>query len=447
MKHHHAAPDGCPPQERLRAPDGRLNPGWRSTFGAAAALSVGASTTTVLCFGVFVPYLHRAFGWGFGAIALAATLISIAVMVASPIQGMLVDRLGARRIILVSIPLYGAGYAMLSQLSGDIRQFYLLWVLVPLLGFGVWPSGYIKVVSGWFEQRLGLAIGVANVGIGVGAVLLPALIGATAAHFGWRAAYVVIGVLSVVVAWPCAWYFVHERARPATQHDRAAGAAVAPGLTLAQAWLDASFWKIALAFLLLGGCSTAVLVNQVAILVDNGSSIAVAVTLQSVVGVATLVARLAIGWLLDRVPVKLVMPVLALCGAGAMLLYAGGASGLSAAPCAVFIGVMVGAEFSVLGYALRRYCGPRALGSLFGSVFAVFQLGAAGGTAAIGYLRSETGSWSQALYGLAAATVVTAILFGVLGCYRYAPLQGSATDDMANHDGAGAGALGAADSR
>lgn len=321
------APEKIALHERLRGPDGGLYPGWRSTFGAAAGLSVGASTTTILCFGVFVPYLHRAFGWGVGAIAFAATLISIAVMVASPIQGMLVDRFGARRIILVSIPLFGVGYAALSQLSGDIRQFYWMWVLVPLLGLGVWPSGYMKVVSSWFERRLGFATGVANVGIGVGAVLLPALIGAIASHFGWRTAYVVVGGLSVAIAWPCVWFFVHERARPIASHGSARDPGPQPGLTLTQAWADASFWKIALSFLLLGGCSTALLVNQVAILVDNGSSVATAVAMQSVVGVATLIARLAIGWLLDRVSVKLVMPTLALSGAGAMLLYAGGGIG------------------------------------------------------------------------------------------------------------------------
>src|SRR5471032_238589 len=150
--------------EYLTNADERIYAGWRSTFGATAALSVGASTCTIMCFGVFVPYLHRAFGWGIGAISLAATLLSISVMVVSPIQGLLVDRFGARRIIMISIPLFGLAYAAMSQLSGDIRQFYLMWVLVPLLGFGVWPSSYMKVVTGWFDERLGLAIGVANIG-------------------------------------------------------------------------------------------------------------------------------------------------------------------------------------------------------------------------------------------------------------------------------------------
>jgi sugar phosphate permease len=407
-------------REHLIDSGGRVYAGWRSTFGATAALSVGASTSTIMCFGVFVPYLHRAFGWGVGAISLAATLLSISIMVISPIQGMLVDRFGARRIIMLSIPLFGLGYAAMSQLSGDIRQFYLMWVLVPLLGFGVWPSSYIKVVTSWFDQRLGLAIGVANIGIGIGSVILPAMIGAVANAYGWRMAYVAVGVLSVAVAWPCAYCFIYERSRPRGARAGApqrSGAMV--GMCAREAWGEWSFWIILISFLLLGAGSTSLLVNQVAILVDNGMTVPAAVVMQSVVGVSTLCARLLVGWLLDRVAVKRVMPVLSLSGAGAMLLYANGATGPMAALCAVLIGIMTGAEFNVLGYALRRYFGPRALGTLFGTVFAAFQLGGAIATAAVGYARGHSGSYQISLDCLAAATALTAVLLCTLGRYRF----------------------------
>jgi MFS family permease len=114
-----------------------------------------------------------------------------------------------------------------------------------------------------------------------------------------------------------------------------------------------------------------------------------------------------------------VMPVLSLSGAAAMVLYAGGATGVTAALCAVLVGIMTGAEFSVLGYALRRYFGPRVLGTLFGSVFAVFQLGSAIATALVGYARGHTGSYQTSLYFLAAATALTALLMFTLGQYRF----------------------------
>jgi MFS family permease len=412
------------PGERLANAGGDMRGAWRSTLGSAAALSVGASTCTIMCFGVFVPYLHRAFGWGIGAISLAATLLSISVMVVSPIQGLLVDRFGPRRIIMTSIPLFGLAYAAMSQLSGNITQFYLMWVLVPLLGFGVWPSSYVKVVTGWFDERLGLAIGVANIGIGIGSIVLPALVGVVANAYGWRLAYVTVGVLSVAIAWPCAYYFVFEHNSAGRSKSPGAPAPdtrvlANVGVSVRDAWTDGAFWKILISFLLLGGGSTTLLVNQVAILVDNGMAVPSAVVMQSVIGMSTLFARLIVGWLLDRIPVKIVMPVLSLSGAAAMLLYAGGATGITAALCAVLVGIMTGAEFSVLGYALRRYFGLRVMGTLFGTVFAVFQLGSAIATGLVGYARGHTGSYQTSLYFLAAATALTALLMCTLGRYRF----------------------------
>jgi MFS family permease len=113
------------------------------------------------------------------------------------------------------------------------------------------------------------------------------------------------------------------------------------------------------------------------------------------------------------------MPVLSLSGAAAMLLYAGGATGITAALCAVLVGIMTGAEFSVLGYALRRYFGLRVMGTLFGTVFAVFQLGSAIATGLVGYARGHTGSYQTSLYFLAAATALTALLMCTLGRYRF----------------------------
>ena len=40
--------------------------------------------------------------------------------------------------------------------------------MLPLLAIGLWPMGYLRIVSGWFERKLGLALGIANAGIGIG---------------------------------------------------------------------------------------------------------------------------------------------------------------------------------------------------------------------------------------------------------------------------------------
>ncbi|GAA3310053.1 hypothetical protein GCM10020295_76110 [Streptomyces cinereospinus] len=68
--------------------------GWRTAVASALGLTVGPSVLTVMAFGAFIAPLDREFGWGVSAIGLAASLLSVTVMIISPVQGLLVDRYG-----------------------------------------------------------------------------------------------------------------------------------------------------------------------------------------------------------------------------------------------------------------------------------------------------------------------------------------------------------------
>src|SRR5437762_11328431 len=97
--------------EALRSPSGQLYAGWSTTLASFAGLSLGPSTILVFCFGSFVLPLEKEFGWGIGAISVAGTLIGVMVVVTALLAGSLVDRFGARRLVLTCIPLFGAGVA------------------------------------------------------------------------------------------------------------------------------------------------------------------------------------------------------------------------------------------------------------------------------------------------------------------------------------------------
>jgi MFS family permease len=410
--------------ESLIDSDGRLSCGWRSTLGSAIALSVGPCSTSIVCFGVYVPYLHRAFGWSIGMISFAATLLTISIALVAPIQGFLADRFGSRRLILISIPLYGIGYAAMSQLSGDIRIFYVMWLLLPVLGFGIWLPGFSKVVAGWFDRHLGLAVGISYVGVGVGSTLMPAVIGLVAEAYGWRTAYATVGAISILVAWPCAYFLIFEPRdlhRTTTEPgDRALQPRIERlGFTVRRALADMTYWKILISSLLLGAASMTMLVNQVAIVLDNGMSVHSAVALQTVAGAATLIARVFVGWLLDRVSVNRVMPAFALAAAVAMVLYANGAVGPAATLCALLTGLIVGAEFDVLLYALRRYFGTESLATLYGISYFACMGGGAIGNALFGYARSHFGTFHTGLYSLASAAILMGVLMSTLGRYRF----------------------------
>ena len=397
--------------ESFRDGSGRLRPGWATAFASAVGLAFGPSVLQYMTLGVFTPYLRRDFGWSLSQISLAATLLAIMTMVASPLQGLLVDRFGARRIILVSLPLFGLGYAALSLMTGSLAQFYLLWALLPLLGIGLWPASWVKATSSWFELKLGLAIGIATTGIGVGAMIFPIVIHELTEATGWRSAFAAIGLASILVAWPTAFRHVRDGAvkasasRPDERHEAAAG--------------RATFWLLMAAFGLLGLYSVAILIHLVTILEGNGVARSTAVAAQSALGAFMILGRLGSGYIVDRVSVRFVVPafataaVLALCGLAA------GATGAGAMLAAAFAGLLIGAEIDVLGFVVKRYFGLRRYGTLYGVLFAMFQLGGAVGVLALGRMREVSGSYVGGLVGLATACAGAAILFALLGPYRY----------------------------
>ncbi len=98
------------------------------------------------------------------------------IVVMSPLQGMLVDRFGPRRVVLTSIPLFALSLAAIYFTPANIYVYYLLWAIVPIAGLGLWPLGYLQAVTPWFDRKLGFALGCANAGIGVGSTFLPMLV-------------------------------------------------------------------------------------------------------------------------------------------------------------------------------------------------------------------------------------------------------------------------------
>ncbi len=398
--------------ESFRGPDGRVRPGWATSLGSMVGLAFSPSVLQVMSLGVFAPYLRDEFGWGVAQISLAATLLAIMTMIVSPLQGVLVDRFGARRIILLCLPLFGLGYAAMSLMSGALWQFYLGWALLPLLGVGLWPASWVKATSSWFDRRLGLAIGVATVGIGLGAALFPLAIHQLAEASGWRSAFAIIGLVSVVVTVPVAMRFVHDRGHKATAGSAMIEREAAPARR-------STFWLLFAAFLLLGIYSTAILVHLVSVLEGNGMTRQSAVLAQSVLGATMIVGRLGSGFIVDRVSVRLVIPAFATLAVLALAGLAAGASGAAAIVAAAFVGLLIGAEIDVLGFVVKRYFGFRRYGTLYGVLFAVFQLGGAVGVLALGTSRDASGSYATGLIGLAVACIGAAGLFAALGPYRY----------------------------
>lgn len=371
----------------------------------------GPSTIAVLSLGIFIRPLEADFGWSRTEIALASTIVSYTVMLISPLQGYLVDRFGARAIIMPCIPLFAVAVGMMYFLPPVPWVYYLAWVLIPTIGIGLFPLSYLRVVSSWFDKRLGMAIGLANAGIGFGGALLPLILNNVIVNHGWRTGFLSMAVLVILVTFPAALLFIREK--PGTE-PRALLTSVSAGVDFGEALKSAEFKMLAGIFLLLGLVSTALVVHQIPMLIDAGVTPQRAAMVQSVFGIFVIIGRLATGLLIDFIAAPLVMLAIVLGATAACLMYAFGASGDIVFLCAALVGMVLGAEFDVLSYLLKKYFGMRCFGKLYGLIFAVFQFGAGAGAALLPLMRQASGSYRSGLLLFAGATLLCAILLLLL---------------------------------
>ena len=404
--------------ERLLTSTSTHSSSWRAVIGAFFGLATGPSVLLLLVFGIFAPSLRTQFGWDTGSVSLGATIVSLTLAFLSPLQGRLVDRWGVRRVVLASLPPFGIGMALMAMLGPDIRLFYIACALLACAGVGLWPLSYLTLVSGWFDRRLGIALGVAQVGAGLGGALVPVLLTAIFTVWSWRAGYLMLGAAQLIVMLPIALWAVREA--PARNEDATIRVAAIPGLSIQEVLRKPSFYLLLVAFLMLGAFSSGVIIHQVSILIDHGIARRTATLVQSVLLGSAVIGRLVCGWALDRVRIVRLMPALLSVSATATLIYAAHASVAATIGCAVLIGFAVGAEFDVLGYAIRRYFGLRAYGVIYGAIFSLFQIGSAAGAALVGFSRQVEGSYTPGVVMLASCCLIASGAMALLGPYRFA---------------------------
>jgi len=182
----------------MPAHEGRLFYGW--VIVVAAWLAMFVSSASIASFSIFAPELEVEFGWSRGMLSLGYSLNTITIAVFGLVAGMLVDRIGVRRLVIIGAVVGGVGTALLSQITQP-WQFHLL--------FGVFaPSGIalcfivptVATVRRWFMRRAALTVAIAMTGSGLGVVVLLPLIHRLIQVIGWSHSYIVLGLIMVAGA-------------------------------------------------------------------------------------------------------------------------------------------------------------------------------------------------------------------------------------------------------
>ncbi|WP_395307040.1 MFS transporter [Mycobacterium sp. AMU20-3851] len=399
---------------------------WRryGTVPVAAALGYSLGVIHVYSLGAFMAPLQDEFGWTRAQASVGLTIVGGAAAVAALPIGLMVDRMGPRRVGLIGTLLMAAAFGLFSTASGTMANWILLWSVLAFASFWVQTTVWTSAVASRFESSRGLAFAVTLSGGSLGAALFPALATAFIGQWGWRGAFLGLGAAwGALVVLAVALFFrgaQDRKTEPAVPTTGPAPVAALPGVTLREGLCSATFYRLLLAAGLFAFTTLGVVVHLVPILRDAGAEPLAAAGTAALVGVFSIVGRLGVGLLLDRFSGRVVgacaylVPI-----AGAALLLVDGTDPVSQTIAAALFGLTLGAEVDVIAYLAARYFGLRNFGGLFGGLVAALSLGTAFGPLAAGLSFDRFGGYSEFLV---LTMVLMAISSAALASLRPAPV-------------------------
>jgi len=401
--------------------------GWPVVFSSALGIALGMSPLPFYTIGVFAAPLMQEFGWSIAQVMFALAVFTMGALLAAPMIGYITDRVGVRKVVLSSIVLFSLTMMSFSLNNGSIPLYLTIWVVLAFAGAGTLPITFTRAISRWFNQKRGLALGIALIGTGIAGALAKVYAGFLIQEFGWRWAYIGVGALPLVIAFPAAFFFFRDvddpkagpRAEQMIQHHSDSGGATVYGMSPSQAFRDWRFWLMAITFVPLSFAIGGPIPNLETLLQSKGFGIGDAIFLASLIGYSVLVGRLVGGFLLDHFWAPAVACVLLMLPAISMyLLQSGDLSYQMTAFSIVLLGFAAGLEYDLLAYLVSRYFGIRYYAVIYGTLYAFFAAGAGFGPAVYGRVFQATGSYDAILNWSMWSFIFCSLALLLLGRYR-----------------------------
>jgi MFS family permease len=355
-------------------------------------------STPLAAYGVFLPVLAETFGWSRGAIATALSINLLVGGLAGFGIGALADRHGPRLMLVATVTLAGAAFALV----GTVTALWQLYLYVGILG-GVGMSSFYLLtaatVAHWFSDRRGLALALALVGFSLGYITAGPIAAALIARVGWRAAYAWLGggcgVLTLLAALTVRLPRAADRPHPrAIAPSGAVAVPAAPSVTLRAALADPRQWYLNGSWLLLGGVALMISVHVVPFARDQGISLAGASLTLTAYGLGSVVGRLASGAVSDRLGTFVTIRAGYTIQITALLTLWLVPSRDAVLTSMVVFGIGFAAADTMVTKVIPDVFGVRAIGAIMGVLALGWRAGAALGPAAAGFLYDATSSYT-----------------------------------------------------
>jgi MFS family permease len=333
---------------------------------------------------LYYPKFMTDLGWTRGEVTFGNMLGKLAVgPLVGFLVGWLIERRGPRGPLIAGLLVAGGAVTLLG--SANVYWIFLACYCLNALGYvlaGPLPNQVL--LSNNFQAQRGRAMGIAYLGIGIGAFFVPQLTKHLQAEFGWRSALHILGPVIVLCGMPLVLMLRPDEVRPPSPKG--------PQASLREVLRSPSFYLVALGSFASVGAVGAVMQHlMVFMTIDQGRNQAQALDVMSWIAAASLLGRFGAGWLADRLgPKRVMLLVYLLVAAGAGLL-AQGASGPSIYVFAVVFGLGLGGEYMIIPLMAGQLFGIGVLGRVMGMIVTIDGVA----EASIPYLVARMHTWTS----------------------------------------------------
>ena len=320
----------------------------------------------------------------------------------APAIGVMADKYPIRWLMALGAAIFGGGLFALS-LTQTLLQFTLLFGLVmglsnQLLG----PLCGSAIISRWFTDNRGKALGLAATGSSLGGILLPALFVYWLKDDGdWRSALqnLSYGVLFILLPYLIIVMRDFSQQQQVNQTNRniednpLKQNSEHNEYTLKQIIKDSNYWIVGISMALLFSTYSALLANLTPYLLGQGLDKAIAAQAIMVIAISGLVGKISFGYAADKVSLRLALSVTQLAVIGGLLLLAAGPSYWVITLALAILGLSTGGMLPVWGALLAAIFGTVSYGRVMGLMMPLIVLIVIPGYSLAGYLSDQSGSY------------------------------------------------------
>jgi len=352
--------------------------------------------------GVFILPVEEDTGWTRDAISVAVSIGLIMLGLSGPLSGWLLERFGARNIMISGLALIAASMVG-SFFTNSLWELSLYWGILSGLGGGIIASVLGPAVANrWFAARRGLVTGIFGAATSAGQLIFVPMLALMVAPLGWRGSSLVLAAVALVAVAPA---FLLMKNDPAEVGQKPYGATDnlpvfrinAEVGVMGQAVRSPEFWLLAITFFICGATSNGLIgTHLLPHAMEHGISREIAAGSIALMGSMNFIGTIASGWLTDKFdPRKLLCVYYIFRGLSLFILpFVTEPLGLSA--FAILFGLDYIATVPPTTVLVADIFGRKNVGPVYGWVYCAHQIGAALAAYLGGVARASLGD-----YGLA----------------------------------------------